>query len=1222
MSSSFTDAALGEADAAIKTAQSYRASKGEKTLNVIGDKALALSGSSMVVGAESDAAKAAYGMVKDQVSQFAENSKFLVSVLEEVAKVHPFIQIAVSIFKAGIQLELTRRQNDARVVALNTTMCDMMEVLTLLKKVASPKVVGPDGKTIEDRLRGRMGRIIDSIKHCAKICDTYQQRHTAIKFFTSLKWEGKFEEAAQQFADHKTAIHQDLQIHISIGVSDANQSLASLNQNVSIMMKLVFQQMVPPEERDIAQFVEKNGGPEAVLKDEKLLKQVMDKQPKSQSEPKSKGDRSHGRTGQTPDSRASVVSDFKRDLAKDIDEILAENSRMFEQKFGAIELSLRDVKLTVVREGDRVVSEILANLDAGPHSRIIDRDLYNIWKEMGWKGSVKANHLVMAIHDYFAQKAGVALKQIHDITTKQGADAEKVRDIAEITKTTMPTEDMWALDYITLQHVQPLIEALDDDGSSFVSIYEINDFTTSRPEGWSLPRWIAYWTIGFEMTVQWYYRRIRRSLTSLVEASKKVLPSNRAVVSTFVFSNATIWTESILAGLCKVEDFDAMDWENDEIFLKFKDWVLGNEKRMKTVLRRLSYQIDQHNTLVTITGGYSGRPERYILPVVYLILERACWIMQKAHDTVLDPRELRSIESSLAVIFGVAWQRADRLQSIYRFQNVDATGKLNRVFFGLWTYALIALEKGPSWDRDFHRDDNMPNEDTDNLEVAEPPLFFNELKEEVDQQIQEPLKTENQATSADSSVDGSITGLWSGTYTYQRSNSTDGFVSLNITSVNPEGFFEGSGADQIGAYLVRGELHGTSLQFLKSYIEPQHGQMLSWGYKGQINGDFEEISGVWGYPDNLEVDLTRLTGDGEPYNSAADTGNNVAIKSSGEADQQTNVPAIDVEEAAPQEEREAQDEESETGSTPSEATDATQSLSLGTFALSRRPVDYMLYRPTDVQLGSGRISSLWHIVRNAAKYWYRRHHLVSEVMNERRAQRRAYEELFLKGGQWSYFPTERDSSQWAQLMSSLHPNDVHLWRAMVLAKQRRDPVQWSASCDNCPKWPIGSTRFCCIECSKDEVTQTLDLCSDCFDKSVDRAADSKHHVPSHKLLQLRRSIVYGERDGLAALATEIVDHVNKPGDCYYCDKQIDDKRYLICIDCSERIFICLECNKHHEETKPWCLQRGALDAEAHDYMHTMVLVGVPELDSGKETSMEERLANFEAKITGLLHEES
>ena len=93
---------------------------------------------------------AEFHIVKDQVSNFAENSKMLLGVLDEIGKAHPFIQgqfsralfapidcrgllslAAVVIFKAAIQLEVTRRENDDRVVTLNITMCDMMSVLRM-----------------------------------------------------------------------------------------------------------------------------------------------------------------------------------------------------------------------------------------------------------------------------------------------------------------------------------------------------------------------------------------------------------------------------------------------------------------------------------------------------------------------------------------------------------------------------------------------------------------------------------------------------------------------------------------------------------------------------------------------------------------------------------------------------------------------------------------------------------------------------------------------------------------------------------------------------------------------------------------------------------------------------------------------------------------------------------------------------------------------------------
>lgn len=95
----------------------------------------------------------------------------------------------------------------------------------------------------------------------------------------------------------------------------------------------------------------------------------------------------------------------------------------------------------------------------------------------------------MAVHDHFFHKANSALSKIRVIAS--GSDpsnpAEKVQNTAYIGNADPATpeeEDLWALEYITIHRVQPLMEALDADGSSFVTVDELNAFSTSRPEGW------------------------------------------------------------------------------------------------------------------------------------------------------------------------------------------------------------------------------------------------------------------------------------------------------------------------------------------------------------------------------------------------------------------------------------------------------------------------------------------------------------------------------------------------------------------------------------------------------------------------------------------------------------------------------------------------------------------------------------------------------------------
>jgi len=106
------------------------------------------------------------------------------------------------------------------------------------------------------------------------------------------------------------------------------------------------------------------------------------------------------------------------------------------------------------------------------------------------------------------------------------------------------------------------------------------------------------------MTTNWYWRRIHKNLVLIFLGFWNILPENRAA-----FRLDSSWSiESILSGLRGADNWDATDWEHDRLFGRFKDYVLDEERKLKTLLRRLAYNIDQDNTLQTLTG--SDRPEK------------------------------------------------------------------------------------------------------------------------------------------------------------------------------------------------------------------------------------------------------------------------------------------------------------------------------------------------------------------------------------------------------------------------------------------------------------------------------------------------------------------------------------------------------------------------------------------------------------------------------------
>jgi hypothetical protein len=88
----------------------------------------------------------------------------------------------------------------------------------------------------------------------------------------------------------------------------------------------------------------------------------------------------------------------------------------------------------------------------------------------GWRGNVKARHFVLALRDYYLEKLASETKGVLGM------------GITGINNSTNP--DAWAIKYIDVMWVPPILEAFDDDASGFITVAEVNLFTSSRPADW------------------------------------------------------------------------------------------------------------------------------------------------------------------------------------------------------------------------------------------------------------------------------------------------------------------------------------------------------------------------------------------------------------------------------------------------------------------------------------------------------------------------------------------------------------------------------------------------------------------------------------------------------------------------------------------------------------------------------------------------------------------
>ncbi|KAK6981220.1 hypothetical protein R3P38DRAFT_2664248 [Favolaschia claudopus] len=492
--------------------------------------------------------------------------------LDEVAKLHPFIGVAVMAFKAVWALEQKRRENDRRILALHLEMKDMMGVLLQLKNVKDADEVAPDGSTIKGRLQEIVNIATDDIKACANACDAYTKKKLVVKVLKGPVWEGKLVKFAGTFTKRRSEFEFALSVHTAVGVDAVNKVTQEMNQKMDKLLDM-FASFVTPQQKEVLRIVEQKGGLQACQENDEVLRELSGLESKTTT---SVGAGSMGKS--TP--QTSALDDLKDDLLIDPEVAISENKTAFSRKFEVQKRQIvEELTKVIEREGDRVISAVTA----GPHDKIIDPDVHKIWKEMGWRGSVKSRHFVMALRDYYQE----GTEDSDAAAAKRGADD-------------------WALEYLNVSRLQSISEAFDDDASGFITVAEANTFTAGRPLDWSLPHWIAMWAIGFHQASSMYAAKIRELIAKMFALRTRVLPANRAAVNTYL--------DTIYRDVTSLESALAPCFVNETLQAKFNSYVMAEEARLLANLEAVDYDLDALDTVPLITGP--GRIER-VLFIMY-----------------------------------------------------------------------------------------------------------------------------------------------------------------------------------------------------------------------------------------------------------------------------------------------------------------------------------------------------------------------------------------------------------------------------------------------------------------------------------------------------------------------------------------------------------------------------------------------------------------------------
>ncbi|KAJ7141879.1 hypothetical protein C8R43DRAFT_831666, partial [Mycena crocata] len=609
--------------------------------------------------------------MKDKIKAFSESSRILMKALDEVQKLHPFIGVAVLAFKGVANLELKRRDNNATVGVLQVTMQDLMTDFVQLRAI-KPEQELFNGTTVAQVLADLCNVIADDIENCGNICDKYSKTSFWGKLFKSPIYHERLSDLIQTFETRKKDLNNKLVLFTALGVDSANigltqvqETVKSTEENIKILMML--QRLQSPLEQRIWKVISIfNGGPSLCIADNTVMDELYSMMPgyarspydqinkQSNTTMTSQSDES-GKSGRVRSHHIPSPVLLMEEMAEDVDTGLRRNMHTFKRKLHEQQRQLKALEMTVIRQGHLVVSELSQKIQEGPHNRVQHPQLRELWKEMGWKLSVPDREFVLNLHDYYMAQyfEPTEVEDYFNRPPPEGSTIEQQRialkkalDLAKAR-----TEDKWALKLLTFQNIPKILEAFDGDASGFVSVWEVNEFTSGCPDGWSLLQWLAYWMHNMAQLHKLHIPRKQRKLVDNINSS--ILSANKHLVDEYLDGIREL--DFILASIqpCVTESWDIYLGEMSTAYVK------AEESRVNAILRALDYDIDGADTISLIIGRH--QIERNLFPVLYILLKRHLEIFNQARETILSRHELASALNSVRYILETIDLRMENL---------------------------------------------------------------------------------------------------------------------------------------------------------------------------------------------------------------------------------------------------------------------------------------------------------------------------------------------------------------------------------------------------------------------------------------------------------------------------------------------------------------------------------------------------------------------------------
>ncbi|KAJ7310719.1 hypothetical protein DFH08DRAFT_944068 [Mycena albidolilacea] len=558
--------------------------------------------------------------IEEKFTALAQTSKIIMDGLDILGKIHPFIGLAAQAFKLAINADVTRRENDKKVLAVLLQMQDMIVVLFLLRRYGPRENIGD--QTVETKMRVVMKSIVEHITSARSACEEYQSKGFFAKMIKCKIYEDRLAGHAQIFADDKREVQFSLQLKSMSQLDEIDKKIDQHQADLKKQIKELFRVLETEDERKVRESIKNEA--QDYIGNKELQQQLFAK----------------GEKFLTPSQLANEKKSLEKELAENVDEVFKKHIALFTSQ-----LEKENGRLFQTMTADK--KEILAAVNNGPHMTINDLDMREVWRAHGWSDPVPGKTFISSLNEYYEKKFSSQYDSEH-----------------------------WVLEYINPAHAELIIEAVDADGSGHVSAQELDNFTALKPNDWSLAEWTVFWAVGWYPTLAWYKKKIEVILSQSTSLSQCVHPDNLRAANTY-FSSSAIRRVKLLLRSTRSPSKKILDESRlNTLTEKFREW---EEKLLETELKRLSYSLDGRAKVQEVLNH--KHIDHCIFPLLYLLLNHHWDTMQRAGR---EHSEFTTMSKSLDAIFEAVEWRIDGLKVMFRMNSLDVKEHFSHFSCGMF----------------------------------------------------------------------------------------------------------------------------------------------------------------------------------------------------------------------------------------------------------------------------------------------------------------------------------------------------------------------------------------------------------------------------------------------------------------------------------------------------------------------------------------------------------